>query len=186
MKMNEQINSDKNIAMGCLGCYAEGRLVFKWISYEQLVDEDGVIHTGRGLCKLAGCTHEHHDEWHIQDYDGINLGENPDIQHLYSLFEYLDGDEDRDAILLACKNNYSTTQEMSDNVEHVKENLFYACEYEFELKDYFMNEAYENGIATDDNPLVSYVDWEHYARDQMYNYTQIKTDQGIYLWGSWC
>ena len=39
--------------MGCLGCTDEGRLVFKWISYEQLVDEDGVIHTGRGLCKLA-------------------------------------------------------------------------------------------------------------------------------------
>ena len=105
---------------------------------------------------------------------------------MYSLFEYLDGDDDRDAILLACKNNYSTTQEMSDNVEHVKENLFYACEYEFELKDYFMNEAYDTGIATDDNPLVSYVDWEHYARDQMYNYTKIETKQGIYLWGSWC
>ena len=33
MKINEQINSDENIAMGCLGCYTEGRLVFKWISY---------------------------------------------------------------------------------------------------------------------------------------------------------
>ena len=49
-----------------------------------------------------------------------------------------------------------------------------------------MNEAYETGIATDDNPLVNYVDWEHYAREQMYNYTQIKTEQGIYLWGAWC
>ena len=38
----------------------------------------------------------------------------------------------------------------------------------------------------DDNPLVNYVDWEHYAREQMYNYTQIKTEQGIYLWGAWC
>ena len=44
--MNEQINSDKNIAMGCLGCCTEGRLIFNWISYEQLVDEDGVIQTG--------------------------------------------------------------------------------------------------------------------------------------------
>lgn len=185
--------SDKNIpdapalvAMGCLGCYAEGTLVFKWVSYEQLVDEDDVILKGRGLCDLAGCTHEHHDEWHIQDYDGINLGENPDIQHLHSLFEFLDGDDDRDAILLACKNNYTTTEEMVDNVEQVKENLRFACVYEFELKDYFMNEAYEIGVVTEDNPLAMYVDWEHYARDQMYNYTQIKTDQGIYLWGSWC
>lgn len=179
--------SDKNIAMGCLGCYAEGTLVFKWVSYEQLVDEDDVlVKKGRGLCKLAGCTHEHHDEWHIQDYDGINMGENPNLQHLHLLFEFLDGDEDRDAILLACKNNYTTTEEMVDNVEHVKDNLRFACEYEFELKDYFMNEAYDTGVVTDDNPLTMYVDWEHYARDQMYNYTQIKTDQGIYLWGSWC
>jgi len=184
--MNEQINSDENIAMGCLGCYAEGRLVFKWISYEQLVDEDGVIHTGRGLCNLAGCTHEHHDEWHIQDYDGVNMGEWPDIQHLYSLFEYLDGDEDRDAILLACQSQYSTTEEMSDNVERVKEKLYYACKYEVELKDYFMEYAYDTGIAHEDNPLIDYVDWELYARDMMYLYTKIETEQGIYLWESWC
>jgi len=184
--MNEQINSDENIAMGCLGCYAEGRLVFKWISYEQLVDEDGVIHTGRGLCNLAGCTHEHHDEWHIQDYDGVNMGEWPDIQHLYSLFEYLDGDEDRDAILLACQSQYSTTEEMSDNVERVKEKLYYACKYEVELKDYFMEYAYDTGIAHEDNPLIDYVDWELYARDMMYLYTKIETEQGIYLWETWC
>jgi len=186
MEINKQINSDENIAMGCLGCYAEGRLVFKWISYEQLVDEDGVIHTGRGLCKLAGCTHEHHDEWHIQDYDGINLGENPDIQHLYSLFEYLDGDDDRDAILLACQSQYSTTEEMSDNVQDVKDSLYYVGKYHSDIVRYFMDDAYDTGIAHEDNPLLNYVDWEHYARNMMHHYTKIETKDGIYLWETWC
>ena len=105
---------------------------------------------------------------------------------MYSLFEYLDGDDDRDAILLACQSQYSTTEEMSDNVQDVKDSLYYVGKYHSDIVRYFMDDAYDTGIAHEDNPLLNYVDWEHYARNMMHHYTKIETKDGIYLWETWC
>ena len=55
------------------------------------------------------------------------------------------------------------------------------CIGEESLKDYFMEEAYNNGDIKDGDIWESYINWEDYAREQMFHYTEYKYGTDTYL-----
>lgn len=176
--MNQQIETnEEKVAVGCLSCYNEGRLTFKWMNAEQLTEahEIGLV---KSVCDRVTCG----DEWHIQDYDGhlnaANLGEWPDIEQLIMVMELVDADPHIYAVAVeAAYDRYQFPD--ATQIQEVAEMMFYLGDQSIE--DYFRDWAYEVGDMVDGSPMESYIDWKHYARDQMYHYTEYMYGGEIYL-----
>ena len=45
-----------------------------------------------------------------------------------------------------------------------------------------MEEAYMLGDIKDGDIWESYIDWEHYAQNQMYNYQKVEVNDATYLY----
>ena len=174
---------EERIAMGCLGCYNDGRLTFKWINADELREaiEVGVV---KSVCSRPHCG----DEWHIQDYDGeigrfgSDFGEWPDLEQLADLMDLVDEQGQRYvAGIEAAMQYHGRSIPTVEQVEEVVDELHYIGDYESDIKDYFMEYAYSTGDIKEGHPMESYIDWEHYARDCMYDYTQFDYGGDTYL-----
>ena len=181
--MNETIQTnEERVAVGCLSCYNDGRLSYKWMNADELEE----AYNGEGLaqtvCKQPITIYHNPEEWEIQDYDGeigrLNLGGWPDIENLIEMMRRMDEDSTKyvPAYLAAC-NRY--TDPTADQVEEVAEEMYHIGAQS--LADYFMEQAIDCGTITEHSPMFSYIDWEHYARDCMYHYTRFDYGGDTYL-----
>ena len=188
--MNKQMQMNRErVAMGCLACYNEGVLAYKHMDCDELEEawesEGGL---SLAVCKADKNPLYPHEEWHIQDYDGEigrvghYLGENPDIPELIELMKLMDDEPDRyvPAFLFATEfvGGTPTTakvEEMADEMICIDDSMGNG------IKEYFMEQAIDCGIVSEDHPVFSYIDWEWYARDCMYDYSEYNYGGDIYL-----
>jgi antirestriction protein len=173
-------NDVSKVWVGCIGCYNEGNLVGKWMDADQTEEaweSDG------GLTS-AVCTKPLHEEWRIHDYDGPIAScyreEHPSIDELISMMNLIDEDPDEYTVALMIHRDRTTDAPTASAIEELAGQVVHIG-YRSDLKDYFMEWAYDVGYMTDENPMLSYIDWEHFARDCMYDYTEYEYDGSLYI-----
>ncbi len=173
---------EERIAMGCLGCYNDGRLTFKWMNADELREaiEVGVV---KSICSRPHCG----DEWHIQDYDGeigmfgSDFGEWPDLEQLADIMDLVDEHGQRYvAAIEAAMQHHGRSIPTVEQVEETVDLLHHIGEYESDIKGFFMEWAYSAGDMTDGHPMESYIDWDWYARDMMHHFTRIDIHHSAY------
>lgn len=182
MKVTMETQHEERVALGCLSCYNEGRLTYKWLNAEQLEEAWNSGNMAKYVCDRPDDGYHIRDEWEIQDYDGeisrLRLGGWPNIENLIQMMRLMDEEPTRyvPAYLAACDRYESPT---ADQVEEVADEMY--CIGDQSLEDYFMEQAIDCGTITEDSPIFSYIDWEHYARDCMYDYTRFDYGGDTYL-----
>ena len=176
------IQSENKVAVGCLACYNDGRLTYKWMDADELEE----AYEGKGLaqtvCKQPVTIYHNPEEWEIQAYDGdigrLRLGGWPDIENLIQMMRLMDEEPTRYVVAYeAAVDHYQNPT--ADQVEEIADRMMYVGDQS--LEDYFMEMAYDCGDIKDGDIWESYIDWEHYARDQMYNYSEYKYGTDTYL-----
>ena len=182
MKVTMEKQHEERVALGCLSCYNEGRLTYKWLNAVQLEEAWKSGNMAKYVCDRPDDGYHIREEWEIQDYDGeisrLGLGGWPNIENLISMMTLMDIDPSRyvPAYEAACDRYDNPTAEQ---VEEVADELYYVGDQS--LEDYFMEQAYVCGDIKNGDPMESYIDWEHYARDQMYHYSEFNYGGDIYL-----
>jgi antirestriction protein len=176
------IQTENKVAVGCLSCYNDGRLTYEWMNADELEE----AYEGKGLaqtvCKQPVTIYHNPEEWEIQDYDGdigrLRLGGWPNIENLIQMMRLMDDDPARYVPVYeaACDRYESPT---ADEVEQVADMMMYVGDQS--LEDYFMEQAIDCDTITEDSPMFSYIDWEHYARDQMFHYDRFDYGGDTYL-----
>ena len=185
--MSETIQiHEERVALGCLGCYNEGRLAFKWLNAEQLktIWEKGDMEYDcmtKAVCKQSDPTHE---EWMIQDYDGeinrLNLGEHPDIEDLIVHMENIESFEASSyvpAYLLT--DNYKNKITPADVEETMNEMEVID---RFNLDDWAYELCVDGGYfkESDGWTPIHYIDWKWVAKDLLMDYTYIEYGEYYY------
>ena len=182
MKVTMETQHEERVALGCLSCYNEGRLTYKWLNAEQLEEAWQSGNMAKYVCDRPDDVYHIREEWEIQDYDGeisrLGLGGWPNIENLISMMMLMDEDPSKyvPAYLAACDRYNNPTAEQ---VEEVADNLIYVGDQS--LADYFMEQAYETGDIKNGDPMESYIDWEHYAHNQMFDYSEFEYGGDVYL-----
>jgi len=189
MKTN-WVKEVSKVWVGCIGCYNEGNLVGKWMDADQVdlwwrsvplftqgvLREDGEEH--------LVCTKPDHEEWRIHDYDGPIAScyreEHPDIDELIEMMNFIDEDPDTYTVALMAHRDRSSDAPTASAIEELAHEVIHIG-YRCDLKDYFMEWAYDVGFMTDENPMLSYIDWEHFARDCMYDYSEYEYNGNLYI-----
>ena len=180
--MQEVLHHEQRVALGCLSCYNEGRLTYKWLNADELEEAHESGNLAKAVCSRADTIYHIRDEWEIQDYDGeigrLRLGGWPNIENLIQMMRLIDNDPDKYAV--ACIAAYDVCESpTADEVEEIADMLMYVGDQS--LEDYFMEQAYDCGDIKNGDPMESFIDWEHYARDQMYHYTRFDYGGDTYL-----
>ena len=182
--MNETIQiHEERVALGCLSCYNEGRLTFKWLNADELEEAHESGNLAKAVCDRPDDIYHIRDEWEIQDYDGeisrLRLGGWPNIENLIQMMRLMDEEPTKYVPAYEAALNQYGNEPTADQVEEVADMMY--CIGDQSLADYFMEQAIDCGTITEDSPMFSYIDWEHYARDCMYNYTEFKYGGDTYL-----
>tara|TARA_R100000234_G_scaffold111127_1_gene83949 strand:- start:408 stop:965 length:558 start_codon:yes stop_codon:yes gene_type:complete len=181
MKETIQVHEER-VALGCLSCYNEGRLTFKWLNADELEEANESGNLAKAVCDRPDDIYHIRDEWEIQDYDGeisrLRLGGWPNIENLIEMMRLLDHEPERYVVAYeaACDRYESPTTEQ---VEEVADEMY--CIGDQSLEDYFMEQAYDCGDIKNGDPMESYIDWEHYAREQMHHHTEYRYGGDTYL-----
>ena len=174
--------SENKVAAGCLSCYNEGRLTFKWMNADELEEAYESGNLAKAVCNRPDTIYHIRDEWEIQDYDGdigrLRLGGWPNIENLIQMMRLMDEEPTKYVVAYeaACDRYESPT---ADQVEKAADEMYYVGDQS--LEDYFMEEAYDGGLIKNGDHWESYIDWEHYAKDQMYHYNEYKYGGDTYL-----
>jgi antirestriction protein len=189
MKKTMETQHEERVALGCLSCYNEGRLTYKWLNAEQLEEAWQSGNMAKYVCDRPDDGYHIRDEWEIQDYDGeisrLRLGGWPNIENLISMMMLMDEDPSKyvPAYLAACDRYDNPTAEQ---VEEVADMMIYINQcsgnmFTDSVQEYFMQQAYELGDIKNGDPMELYIDWERYARDLMYDYSRFEYDGDTYL-----
>ena len=174
--------SENRVALGCLSCYNEGRLTFKWLDVDELEEAHESGNLAKAVCDRPDTIYHIRDEWEIQDYDGdigrLRLGGWPNIENLIQMMRLMDEDPVRyvPAYEAAC-DRYETPT--ADQVEEVADMMYHIGDQSIE--DYFMEMAIDCGYTKEDDWMFSYIDWKHYAKEQMYHHTEYRYGGDTYL-----
>jgi antirestriction protein len=172
----ETKTQQERVALGCLGCYNEGVLAFKWLTGDQLCavmhsEEMGSIPIAQFVCKSDDPTHE---EWHIQDYDGdisrLRLSENPDLDKLVQHLEHLEFHPEYIPAWLLEDDSCGMADPEPNDVLEVMENMVRIDR--FNLGDWAHQYCEDCGLL-DNKPINQYndwhpnmyIDWERVAQD---------------------
>lgn len=178
----QKILQEERVALGCLSCYNEGRLTYKWLNADELEEAHESGNLAKAVCSRADTIDHIRDEWEIQDYDGeisrLRLGGWPNIENLIGMMRLMDDDPIRyvPAYEAACDRYDSPT---ADQVEEVADMMMYVGDQS--LEDYFMEMAYDCGYIKNGDYWESHINWKDYAQEQMYNYTEYKYGGDTYL-----
>ena len=166
--------------VGCIGCYNEGNLVGKWMDAEQLED---TLDKGQNLLR-AVCTKPQCEEWRIHDYDGPIAScyreEHPDIEELIELMNLIDHEPDEYTVALMVHRDRTTDAPTVSAIEELVHEVIHIG-FRSDLKDYFMEFAIDCGLINHDHPMFSYIDWEWFAHNQMYDYSEYEYNGGLYI-----
>ncbi len=180
----EQTNTwRERVAVGCLSCYNEGRLTYKHLDADQLEEAWESGNMAAHVCDQPVTIYHNPEEWHIQDYDGDigrvsqHLGEWPNIPNLIECMRLFEDEASRyvPAFLFATEFVHDTPT--AEQVESIASQMMWTEDVE----DFFREWAYDCGHVKNGDPMESYIDWEHYARDQMYGYYSMEYGEYTYL-----
>ena len=173
------VHEESKVWVGCIGCYNEGNLVGKWMTADQLED---TLDKGQNLLR-AVCTKPQCEEWRIHDYDGPIAScyneEHPDIDELISVMQMLDEDPDYTVAVMVLRDRYGEVT--SEKLYDVWNEIIHIGRYQYELTNYFMEQAIDCGLIKSDHPMFSYIDWEHYAQNCMYDYHEYEYNGETYI-----
>ena len=182
MNMQKILQHEERVALGCLSCYNEGRLTFKWLNADELEEAHESGNLAKAVCSRPDTIYHIRDEWEIQDYDGeisaLRLGGWPNIENLIEMMRLIDDEPEKYAA--ACEaaiDRYESPT--ADQVEEIADMMYYVGDQS--LEDYFMEMAYDCGDIKNGDHWESYIDWEHYARDCMHHYTEYTYRGDTYL-----
>jgi len=180
---------ENKVAVGCLSCYNEGRLTFRWMNADELEEANESGNLAKAVCNRPDDIYHIRDEWEIQDYDGdigrLRLGGWPNIENLIQMMRLMDEDPTRYVVAYeAAVDHYENptadqVEEIADMMIHI--DIYSGNMFTDSVQEYFMEQAYACGDIKNGDPMESYIDWEHYARDQMFNYTRYEYGDEIYL-----
>jgi len=182
--MNKTVHiQEERVAVGCLACYNDGRLTFKWLNADELEE----AYNGKGLaqtvCNQPVTIYHNPEEWEIQDYDGeisrLRLGGWPNIENLIQMMRLMDEDPIKYVVACEAASDHYGGSSTADQVEDIADRMVYVGDQT--LADYFMEMAYSCGDIKDGDMWESYINWEEYARHQMFNYTEYKYGTDTYL-----
>ena len=180
----EQIHSER-VAVGCLSCYNEGRLTYKYLDAHQLDEAYESGNMAAYVCNQPRTIYHNPEEWHIQDYDGemsrvsVHLGEWPDIPNLVQCMALFDDDPTMYVPAFLFATEFVDGTPTAEQVESIAGEMTWTEDVE----DYFREQAYDCGFVKNGDIMESYIDWEHYARDQMYGYYSMEYGEYTYLLG---
>lgn len=182
--MNETIQrQEERVAVGCLSCYNDGRLTYKWMNADELEEAIDEGNLARAVCDRPDDLYHIRDEWEIQDYDGeisrLRLGGWPNIENLIQMMRLMDEDPTRYVPAYEAALNRYGDEPTADQVEEVADEMY--CVGDQSLEDYFMEQAIDCGYVKKNDMMFSYIDWEHWARDCMYDYTRFDYGGDTYL-----
>jgi len=179
----QKVIAAERVALGCLSCYNEGRLTYKWLDADELEAAHESGNLAKAVCDRPDTIYHNRDEWEIQDYDGeisrLRLGGWPNIENLIEMMRLMSDDPTRYVPAYEAALNQYGDEPTADQVEEVAERLMYVGDQS--LEDYFMEMAYDCGDIKNGDHWESYIDWKHYARDQMYDYTEFTYGGDTYL-----
>lgn len=188
------VHEVSRVWVGCIGCYNEGNLVGKWMDADQVdLWWRSVPLLTQGVLREDGeehlvCTKPLHEEWRIHDYDGPIAScyreEHPDIDELISMMNLIDEDPDEYTVALMIHRDRTTDAPTASAIEELAGQVIHIG-YRMDLKDYFMEFAIDCGDIDSDHPMFSYIDWEWYARDCMYHYSEYEYDGSLYIVGDY-
>jgi hypothetical protein len=174
--------SENRVALGCLSCYNEGRLTYKWLDVDELEEAHESGNLAKAVCDRPDTIYHIRDEWEVQDYDGdigrLRLGGWPNIENLIQMMRLM---TDEPSIYVPAYEAACNRYESPDNiqVQEVAEMMYYIGDQSIE--DYFMERAYDCGDIKNGDPMESFIDWKDYAKEQMYHHTEYKYGGDTYL-----
>ena len=182
--MSEQVQTHRErVAGGCLSCYNDGRLTYKHLDADQLEEAWESGNMAAHVCDQPVTIYHNPEEWHIQDYDGDisrvsqHLGEWPDIPNLIECMRLFEDDPTKYVPAFLFATEFVDGTPTAEQVESIAEQMTWTDDVE----DYFREQAYDCGFITDGDQLASYIDWEHWARDQMYYHYSMEYGEYTYL-----
>jgi antirestriction protein len=179
----QKVIATERVALGCLSCYNEGRLTYKWLDADELEAAHESGNLAKAVCDRPDTIYHNRDEWEIQSYDGeisrLRLGGWPNIENLIQMMRLMDEEPAKYVPAYEAALNQYGDEPTADQVEEVAEMLMYVGDQS--LADYFMEQAIDCGDIKEDSQMFSYIDWEHYARDCMYDYTEFTYGGDTYL-----
>jgi antirestriction protein len=164
-------SNEYSIYIACLASYNNGILFGKWIKPSNDVEElQGQINE---ILKSSSIPNA--EEWAIHDYDDFhNLGENPNLEDITKIVEAYEehGIEEINAFLTL----YSV-----EDLEHFEES--YQGEHDSFL-DYATNMFDECYLHDVPESVVSYIDYEKFARDLNHDYNSVDSTNGVFVFSS--
>ena len=175
--------SENRIALGCLSCYNDGRLTYKWMNADELEEAHESGNLAKAVCNRPDTIYHIRDEWEVQDYDGdigrLRLGGWPNIENLIQMMRLMDEEPTKyvPAYLAAC-DRYSN-KPTADQVEEVADMMMYVGDQS--LEDYFMEQAYDDGYIKNGDYWESHIDWKDYAQEQMHHHSEFNYGGDTYL-----
>jgi antirestriction protein len=181
-------NTEFRVYVACLSSYNNGILHGAWCD---AVDADSLNENIQAILK-ASPMHDA-EEWAIHDYEGFGslytkLGENPKIETLCKLGEALQGLSNKHDlaydytyelgadVLAEFISDFGLDIEDMDDVMQEFENRFQGVHDTFEeFAENLFDELYLHTVPDD---VKNYIDYEKFARDLSYDYTEISTGDG--------
>lgn len=156
--------------VGCLACYNEGRLVGEWV---EAVDAD----------TFTPCQRADHEEWWVMDHEGLPISGECSPTEATRWAEWLSEVEEwqRGAVLAWVDlGNYFTDKDGLPILSDFDE--AYCGEWD-SFREYAEDLAESCGYlpSGDDvraNPLLSYINWDAWARDLAYDYNTAPAPAG--------
>jgi len=177
------MTEENKVAIGCLSCYNDGRLTYKRMNADEVEAAwkgDGLAET---VCDQPRTIYHNPEEWEVQDYDGpisrLSLGGWPNIENLILMMRLMDDDPDKYVPACSAAVDHYGGSPTVEQVEEIAEMMY--CVGDQSLEDYFMEQAYDNGDIKNGDYWESYINWEDYAREQMYHYIEFNYDGNTYL-----
>ena len=169
-------NLTERAAVGCLGCYNEGRLNFRHMDADEL--EEWVEGT------ITLCDRPTHEEYHVQDYDGLIpshvVGEYPNYEHLIEAMRMVEDNPDTAPVAILIADDYYEEPLDPDNIQNVLCHMLAAVD-SHSLDEWAMEYAIDGGIISEDHPMFSYIDWNWYAQNLLYDYSTYEYGGVTYL-----
>ena len=184
--------------VGCLACYSEGRLVGEWVDAEdaaESVDDPDWCLAVHGPAIAAGVPVSDHEEWWVMDHEGLPISGECSPAEATRWADWLSEvvEWQRGAVLAwVGLGSYATD---TDGLPILSDFDDAYCGEWDSFREYAENVAEECGYLSTPaehahhwagqavpNPLLSYIDWDAWARDLSYDYhTAPAPGGGVYV-----
>ena len=163
----KQTNLDNPcIYVADLGAYVAGKLVGKWLDLTTFNDVEDLQ---KAIDKIATSS-GYGDEWAIHDYCNMpsSLGENPDLQTLLDIAEAIENNGVNQ--INAFLEIYS-----AEDLDHFEDSYCGEWSSFQEYSDDLFDECYLHDVP---EHIQSYIDYEGFAKDLSFDYSEVDNPSG--------